>query len=482
LNSSAQDLALREAEREKRAVALSSVLACVVLLAMKTIVGLGSNSLGVISEAAHSGLDLIATIITYLSVRVADKPADADHLYGHAKFENFGAILETALLLIACTWIVWEAIHRLLRGVEVEPSALAFSVLFLTLGIDWFRSRALLRVARKHDSQALEADALHFSTDLWTTLVVLFGLAAVWASQRFAIPWLRHADPIAALVVAAAVLYIGFRLAKRSVDVLTDAAPAGVRAQVEAAASGVDGVLSVDRVRARRAGNRTFVDVTVSVARTAPFERVHDVSDQVEAAVEKALPHADVVVHMEPRAHAAETLFDKVRAIAQRHNLLVHELSAHQVHGDGEPERLLLELDAEVDENLSLRQAHELIDRVERAIQRELPEVAEINTHIETLDREILPAAELDELARALDDHLREARFHFPELLDTHDVRVRQVKGKIVASCHATFRGSLPITRVHDITQQLEARVYRHFPHLFRLVIHTEPSDEVPTA
>ncbi len=480
MNSPAQELALREAEREKRAVALSSVLACVVLLAMKTIVGLSSNSLGVLSEAAHSGLDLIATIITYLSVRVADKPADADHLYGHAKFENFGAILETALLLIACTWIVWEATHRLMRGVEVEPSPLAFSVLFLTLGIDWFRSRALMRVARKHDSQALEADALHFSTDLWTTLVVLFGLAAVWASQRFDIPWLRHADPVTALVVAAAVLYIGFRLAKRSVDVLTDAAPSGVRAQVEAAAGAVDGVLSVDRVRARRAGNRTFVDVTVSVARTAPFERVHQVSDQVEAAVEKALPHADVVVHMEPRAHESETLFDKVRAIALRQNLLVHELSAHQVRGgDGEPERLLLELDAEVDENLSLREAHELIDRVEREIQRELPEVAEINTHIETLDREILPAAELEELARALEDHLREARYHFPELLDTHDVHVRQVKGKIVASCHATLKGSLPITRVHDITQQLEARVYRHFPTLFRLVIHTEPSDEV---
>ncbi|HEX9764948.1 MAG TPA: cation transporter dimerization domain-containing protein, partial [Candidatus Acidoferrales bacterium] len=168
----------------------------------------------------------------------------------------------------------------------------------------------------------------------------------------------------------------------------------------------------------------------------------------------------------------------KVRAIAQRQNLLVHELSAHQVHGgDGEPEHLLLELDAEVDESLSLREAHGLIDRVEREIQRELPEVAEINTHIETLDREILPAAELDELARALEDHLREARYHFPELLDTHDVHVRQVKGKIVASCHATFSGSLPITRVHDITQQLEARVYRLFPHLFRLTIHTEPAE-----
>ncbi len=445
---------------------------------MKTIIGLTSNSLGVLSEAAHSGLDLVATIITYLSVRVADKPADADHQYGHAKFENFGAILETALLLIASAWIVWEAVHRLMRGVEVEPSWLAFSVLFLTLGIDWFRSRALMRVARKHDSQALEADALHFSTDLWTTLVVLFGLASVWASQRLDIPWLRHADAVAALVVAAAVLYIGFRLAKRSVDVLTDAAPTGVRTRVEAAVASVEGVLRVDRVRARQAGNRSFVDVTIAVPRTLPFERVHQISDQVEAAVEKALPHADVIVHMEPREDVAESLFDKVRAIAQRNNLLVHELSAHQVRGGGEePDRLVLELDAEVDERLTLREAHELIDRVEGEIQRELPQVSDINTHIETLGHEVVPAAELEELARALESFLREAPYHFPELLDCHEVHVRQAEGKIVASCHATLKGDLPITRVHDITQELETRTYRRFPQLFRLTIHTEPAE-----
>ncbi len=478
MNTTAPEFALHEAEREKRAVALSSVLACLVLLIMKTIIGLTSNSLGVLSEAAHSGLDLVATIITYLSVRVADKPADADHQYGHAKFENFGAILETALLLIASAWIVWEAVHRLMRGVEVEPSGLAFSVLFLTLGIDWFRSRALMRVARKHNSQALEADALHFSTDLWTTLVVLFGLGAVWASQRFGITWLRHADPVAALVVAAAVLYIGFRLAKRSVDVLTDAAPAGVRTQVEAAVASVEGVLRVDRVRARQAGNRSFVDVTIAVPRTLPFERVHQISDQVEAAVEKALPHADVIVHMEPREDVAESLFDKVRAIAQRNNLLVHELSAHQVRGGGEePDRLVLELDAEVDERLTLREAHELIDRVERQIQRELPQVSDINTHIETLGHEIVPAAELEELARALESFLRETPYHFPELLDCHEVHVRQAEGKIVASCHATLKADLPITRVHDITQELETRTYRRFPQLFRLTIHTEPAE-----
>ncbi|MFQ5696153.1 MAG: cation-efflux pump, partial [Terriglobia bacterium] len=358
------------------------------------------------------------------------------------------------------------------------PSLLAFVVLFLTLGIDLFRSRALRRVARKHGSQALEADALHFSTDLWTTLVVLLGLAAVWTSQRFELPWLRHADPVAALIVAVAVLTLGFRLGKRSADVLLDAAPAGVRGTIEHAATRIEGVLSVDRVRARRAGSRTFVDVTIAIPRTVPFERVHQISEQVEEAVRRFVGAADVMVHMEPRAPAGENLFDQVRAIAQRHNLLVHELSAHRVRGEaGEPGRLVLELDVEVDETLTLRQAHELADRVEREIYAELPPVTEIHTHIETLEHEALPAAELEETARALAAHLREAPFHFPEILDCHDVQVRQVEGKIVASCHATLDGSLPITRVHDITQRLEARTLRHFPQLFRVTIHTEPPE-----
>jgi cation diffusion facilitator family transporter len=480
VSTAAAQLTLEQEQREKRSVALTSVLACLALVIMKSVIGLTSNSLGVLSEAAHSGLDLIATLITYFSVRVADKPADADHQYGHAKIENFGAFLETGLLLVACTWIVWEALERLLhKEAQVEASFLAFSVLFLTMGIDFFRARALGRVARKYGSQALEADALHFSTDLWTTLVVIFGLGAVWAGGRLEIPWLRHADPIAALIVAAMVISIGFRLAKRSIDVLLDAAPAGLRAQVEAAAGTVAGVLSVDRVRTRRAGNRVFVDITIAVPRTSSFERVHGISDQVEQAVRNAVGEVDVVVHMEPRPAAGENLFDQVRAIAQQHDLLVHELSAHYVQeSPQERGRLVLELDAEVDKNLTLREAHTLADRVEKEIYRALPQVAQIHTHIETLEQQVVPAAELDELSRALAAHLRDAPYHFPEIIDCHDVQVRRVEGKVVASCHATLDGSLPITRVHDITQQLEARTLRHFPQLFRLTIHTEPPEE----
>jgi cation diffusion facilitator family transporter len=475
----ATQIAPEQAQREKQSVALASVLACLVLVIIKMAAGLASNSLGVLSEAVSSSLDLMVTLVTYFSVRVAGKPADADHQYGHGKFENLSALLEAVFLLLACGWIVWEALDRLFRSpATVEASWLIFLVLFLSLSIDLTRSRALARVARKYGSQALEADALHFSVDMWTTVVVLLGLAAVWAGDRFAVSWLRHADPVAALVVAASLLVLLVRLARRSADILLDTAPAGLRADVEAAAGAVEGVLSVDRVRTRRAGNRIFVDVTTAISRTAPFERVHDISDRVEDAVRSALGEADVVVHMEPRAHAAETLFDNVRAIAQRHDLQVHELSAHEISGSAGGGRIILELDAEVDEDLSLRDAHALTDQVEKEIYRLLPEIAQVHTHIETLGKQVVPAAQLDELARALAAYLHQAPAGFPELIDCHNTQVRHVEGKVVASCHATLDGSLPITRVHDITKQLEKNVLQHFPQLYRLTVHTEPPEE----
>src|SRR5437899_4169161 len=214
---------------EKRAVAGNSVLAAIAITALKIIVGVTTGSLGILSEAAHSGLDLIAAIITFFSVRVSDKPADADHQYGHGKVENFSAFIETGLLLLTCVWIIYEAVKRLFfRHVEIEPGITAFVVMFISMAVDFWRSRALGRIAAKYDSQALEADALHFSTDIWSSGVVVVGLALVWAGRSYHVEWLRQADPIAALFVAAVVVSVSWRLARRTVDALLDAALAGV--------------------------------------------------------------------------------------------------------------------------------------------------------------------------------------------------------------------------------------------------------------
>src|ERR1700757_3748342 len=213
---------------EKRAVAQNSVWAAIAITTVKIVVGLSTGSLGILSEALHSGLDLVAAVITLFSVRVSDKPADADHQYGHGKVENFSAFIETGLLLLTCIWIISEAAKRLFfRHVEIEPSLAAFVVMFFSMAVDYWRSRALGRIAAKYDSQALEADALHFSTDIWSSGVVVLGLLLVMVGRTYGIGWLRDADPVAALVVAGGGVYVSWRLGRRAIDAFLDAAPAG---------------------------------------------------------------------------------------------------------------------------------------------------------------------------------------------------------------------------------------------------------------
>src|SRR6266481_2747358 len=231
---------------EKRSVAGNSVLAAIAITSLKIVVGFTTGSLGILSEAAHSGLDLVAAIITFFSVQVSDKPADADHQYGHGKVENFSAFIETGLLLLTCIWIVYEAFKRLFfHHVEIEPSLSAFVVMFFSMIVDYWRSRALGRIAAKYDSQALEADALHFSTDIWSSGIVVLGLVLVLLGRIYGIGWLRDADPVAALFVAGVVVYVSWRLARKTIDALLDAAPQGVRNQIVAAGPAVDGLLEV---------------------------------------------------------------------------------------------------------------------------------------------------------------------------------------------------------------------------------------------
>src|SRR5947199_5130303 len=208
---------------EKRGVAGNSVLAAIAVTTLKIAVGLATGSLGILSEAAYSGLDLVAAIITLFSVQVSDKPADADHQYGHGKVENFSAFIETGLLLLTCIWIIYEAVMRLFfRHIHIEPSLAAFLVMFVSMGVDFWRSRALGRIAAKYDSQALQADALHFSTDIWSSGVVALGLLLVLVGRKLQIPWLAEADPIAALFVAGVIILVSTRLALKTIDALLD--------------------------------------------------------------------------------------------------------------------------------------------------------------------------------------------------------------------------------------------------------------------
>jgi cation diffusion facilitator family transporter len=458
---------------EKRMAALGSVGSAIVLVTLKVLAAVATGSLGILSEALHSILDLVAAVITYLSIRVSDRPADATHLYGHGKFESFSAFVETGLLLVTALYIIWEAIQRLFFHAPVlRPSLTAILVLLLCLMIDLLRARALKRVSQRYPSEALEADALHFSTDVWSTLAVIAGVVGAWLGLRFDVPWLTMLDAVAALGVSGVILWVGSRLGKQTIDALLDVAPRGLRDQIATAVDELEDVLQTERVRVRRSGQRYFVDVTISVPRTASLEQAHKASEMVERRVAQIVP-ADVVVHVEPRARSGEHLFETVRAIAQRRGLAIHEVSAHHYEG-----RLFIELHLEVDEKSSLIAAHRLATQLEDDIRRETEPDAEINIHIEPLGVNIAGAEEMKELESAVQTYLNSLQSEYKQLVDCHEVRARSVQHRVFVSCHCLMDGDLPITEVHDLTARFEDRVKSKFPEISRLTIHPEPADE----
>ncbi len=295
------------ANDEKRKAAFSSVLAAFLLTGLKLVVGIMTNSLGMLSEAAHSGLDLVAALVTFFAVRVSDKPADEEHHYGHGKVENLSAFIETILLLITCIWIIYEAIERLFfRKADVQASTWAFLVILTSIIVDISRSRMLYRTAKKHNSQALEADALHFSTDVWSSCVVLLGLVGVFIADKFpSLGFLERTDAIAALGVALIVVWVSIQLGKRTICALLDAAPKGLDKQIKKCVENLEGVEDCHSIRIRPSGPKLFVDVHVTLDGNQTLTAAHRLTEKIESEIQNISPDADVTVHPEPVEYKA---------------------------------------------------------------------------------------------------------------------------------------------------------------------------------
>jgi len=295
-------------EQEKNSAALSSVAAAFFLTGLKVIVGFMTGSLGILAEAAHSGLDCIAAVVTCMAVRASGKPADQQHSYGHGKIENFSALVETLLLFVTCGWIIREAVHRLMAGnVPVDASIWAFAVLGISIIVDYSRSRMLYRVAIKHRSQALEADALHFSTDIWSSAVVVVGLIGVKLAGWYSgLAFLQKADAIAALAVAAIVIFISAKLGMAAVHALLDGTPEGASEQIKLAVETIESVCDCHSIRVRHSGPHYFVDLHVTLEGEQTLSAAHAITDQVESVVRQTLPGADVTVHAEPKQDSSK--------------------------------------------------------------------------------------------------------------------------------------------------------------------------------
>ncbi len=460
--------------KEKKSAAANSVLAALGLTGMKLAIGLVTGSLGILAEAAHSGLDLVAAVVTYMAVRVSDRPADEDHPYGHGKVENFSALIETVLLFLTCAWIVYEAVNRIFfRTVEVSPNAWAFLVVIVAIVVDISRSRMLYRAARKHHSQALEADALHFHTDVWSSSVVLGGLTLVWAGKHL-LPrradLFQKADALAALGVAFIVLFVSYRLGKRTIDVLLDRAPDGMPGKIAEAAAGVDGVMKAGQVRVRRSGPRVFVDMIIEVDRNLSLERTHAIAEAVESRVQDIAPGADVVIHTDPRESERETIARRVRAVADRNQIPVHNISVHDDRG-----RLFVDLHLEVDDHLLLHQAHDLASHIEKDLRADIPAIQSVNTHIESRGTGVGAGIDVTAGEPGLVGLVRRVVDGIVGRASCHDIMIRRQGDKLLISLHCGFDSNLPIVEAHRISTRIEETLKSEIPAVDHVLVHAEP-------
>ena len=462
------------AAEDKRQVAVASLLAAAAITLLKLLVGLAAHSIGLLSEAAHSGLDLIAAAMTVVSVQIASRPADADHPYGHGKFENVSAFVQIFFMLFSAGWIMREALLRIRTHSDVVTLSIwPFIVLALSVAVDAGRSRSLRHAADRHHSPALEADAVHFRTDMYTGTGVAVGLLCVLLGRRLHISWLEYGDSVAALFVAVVILYSTWRLAAPTIAQLTDAEPEQESLLVQATLRTVPGVLSVDRVRVRRSGAKYFVDLTVGMSRGLTFQRSEQLTRDVTEAVQRTLPDSDVVIHTVPRASRDESVFDRVRAAAALYNVAVHDLSVRDDHG-----RFAVEQHVEVPEEMTLRDAHDFVTRLEADIRRDSPEIATVLTHIESEPANIAESGRTA-VSKPIETLLRESAAQDREILDVHDVTARRVDDdRIQVSCHCTLPDDLPMGRVHDIITAVESRVRIAAPQVSRVLIHPEPATD----
>ena len=474
------------AAAEKSHAAFTSLLAAALLTCLKTIVGFNTNSLGMLSEALHSGLDLLAALITLIAVRIAAIPADKNHPYGHGKVEHLAALAETALLLLTCGWIIGEAVQRLIYKESMAiPSLWGIAVMAFSIFVDVSRSRMLRRVAKKYQSQALEADALHFASDIWSSSVVLVGLGALWLSQKLdpahpLRPWLTHADTLAALVVACIVLYACYTLSKNAIDSLMDCEHSEEGLRIRQYLAAVPGIERIERLRARSSGPDHFIDLTIGVNADLGLDAAHHVAHQAEGAIMQCLPGADVSVHVEPvaadlRSRSELTLISE---LALANGLCVRSVQFVS-HLDG----MHLEQYIEAQPELTLEQAHTRINALERALRRELP-LARVVTRLEPAS----PLRNTESTTTPISQQhfnwakkiVAAALARLPMLSDAH--RLTLVEEKVHGdtcfslSLHCNLDGNASVLQAHEAASALEDHIRQLADvRLGRVVIHIEP-------
>ena len=450
--------------KRKESAALASIFASAALTIGKLVAGLLSGSLALISEAGHSLLDTGATILTYYAVKIAGKPADDEHHYGHGKVEAVAALCETGLLIALAVAVVIEAVRRL-TGHEagaVDANWLTYSVLVVAITVDFIRWRSLKKIAAETRSDALAADALHFSSDMVGSFLVLLGLIATTFG-------FKQGDALAAIGVATFIAIAGYRLGRQTIETLIDMAPEGYAERVRAAALQVPGVVGVDTVRVRNVGSHVFGEIAIAVPRTIPIEKAIPIKDAVSAAIREAAPEATITVTANPRALDNETVLERVLLIAARRKLAIHHLTIQEIDGIKS-----VSLDLEIDGRLSHGQAHEIASQLGAAIREEMGPDIEVETHIEPMEPNELSGTEapLDTtqaIAASLERHASGSPVN-----NVHNVRARRNAAGLVVNYHCRVDPTLTVEDVHAAVDALDRKVRAEFPAITRIVGHAD--------
>lgn len=449
----------------KQAIALSSVGASAAMVVMKLVVGLMTGSLGILSEAAHSGLDLWATTLTWLAVRVSDRPADEQHPYGHGKFESLSALVGTVLLFITSIGVAREAVLHLMGTPEpVEITWYGMGVILVSIAIDVARSRALMRAAKETGSPALHADALHFSTDILSSCVVLVGLVGVY----FGVTW---ADSAAALGVSLFIAHAGWELGQHTLAVLVDAAPEGINERVRNAVLAVPGVAQVSWVRARLGGTTIFVDLAIKVSRTMPLEQVVTLKESVVDAVKATVENGQILIIAEPLALDDETINQTVHLLAAAKGLFLHSVKVAQIN-----DRTHVSLHMEVDAALTLAQAHAQATDMEQALCKELGDDIVADIHIDPRRAHVFFGTSVTgPIYDTIHAAVAKAVADYPLVKGFHHLLVQTREDGLYMSCHCLFSEECSIMDVHEVTERLEYALMRSVEGLTTVVVHAEP-------
>jgi cation diffusion facilitator family transporter len=454
----------RSVHNAKSRVAAISIFASAGVAAAKFVVGVAIGSLALISEALHSSVDVVATIITWIVVRVSDRPADKEHHYGHGKLESVSALGVTAMLYVLAGGILVESYSRLHEGAPPPTiSVIPFVVLLLDIAVNFWRAWVLNRTARDTKSQALAADAAHFASDVLGSVAVMIGLALSGLGYQWA-------DAVAAIGVALVIALLGLRLARSTVETLIDRAPEGVSEQAIAAIRAVPGVVGVERLRMRMVGPTYFIEATVQVPRTFPIDRVEEIKRKAQAAVTSALDNADLTFTAVPVARNNESVRERVMVIARNSGLAIHHVTVHDL-GD----KLTVSIDLEVDGEMALLEAHGIAHGLERNIREEFGEDVEVDSHIEPLEPELplgsdAPPERVETIKTALMRFAADGAIH-----DIHNVRVRNTEAGEIVNFHCRAAPSMSVIKVHENVDEIERALRRAFPSVKRVISHAEP-------